>query len=205
MKFLKSISSGLLLGLVVSSAQAAILTEGFTFKGKAYDISGQFTYDTSLGNTLLSINGAVLSVNSASAGTGGPIKQLIPVTGFSFYPNGPGDAYFSYDNVFDPVAGKFTGSGILFSFGSGNFGNLYFGPGAFFSTWLPNGSGASTTVCSGDLYCPGDSGNLDFNAVGGVPEPSTWALMLLGFTGIAALRISAAKRNRRPLRFSQEL
>jgi PEP-CTERM motif len=44
-------------------------------------------------------------------------------------------------------------------------------------------SGTSGTWCAGKL-CLADRGIASSWRVGGIPEPSTWALMLLGFVGL---------------------
>lgn len=168
--------------LGISEAMATpvtTVTENFSFFGSAYNIVGQFTYDTA-SNKLTTISGTVTGLNSSSSPTAGIITGLIaesaPTNSY------PSDYYFGFDNSFDPVLKQFSFGGILFSFGSNNFGNLYFNPTPYFSTYLPDGS--STDVCGGDLFCPGDAGRLQFSTVGAVPEPGTWAMVLLGFVGL---------------------
>ena len=103
----------------------------------------------------------------------------------------------SYDNLF--VGGVLSQDGVLFSFGAGNFGGLYilpdgygFSAGPYFTSWLPDGpntplNNQGQVTCPGNLYCPGIPGTLDLNAVGAVPELSTWAMLLLGFFGVGMI------------------
>ena len=60
-------------------------------------------------------------------------------------------------------------------------------------TW---NSGAVAVNWAGLTFADGATVVLDVNGTGGVPEPSTWALMLLGFTGLSL----AAYRNSKTIR-----
>ncbi|MEH2492876.1 hypothetical protein [Bradyrhizobium sp. AZCC 2230] len=166
--------------LTIMPAHAAILTESFTFTGAVYSVAGQFTYDQSNGQ-LQSITGNVV--------TGALIEGITAlVTGASpFFPVPGNSNGFTFDNTFDSVSGTFPLNGVLFSFGSGNYGSFYYNPEAFFSTWLPDGPTSPSDCSVGDLYCPGDAGTLKFTAVSPVPELSSWAMMLLGFLGMGFL------------------
>lgn len=167
--------------LVVAPVRAATyLTESFAFSGSVYGAAGKFTYDQSSGQ-LQSITGNVV--------VGGVTEAIgVLVTGSSpFYPDPGNTNGFTFDNIFDPTTGTFPLNGILFSFGSSNYGSFYFNPEAFFSTWLPAGPTSPSDCSAEDLYCPGDTGTLKFASVAPVPELSSWAMMLLGFLGIGLL------------------
>lgn len=171
--------------LAVMPARAAVLTESFTFTGSVYSVAGNFTYDQSSGQ-LQSISGDVVTAGVKEGITG-------LVTGSSpFFPVSGNDNGFNFSNLFDSATQTFLLDGILFAFGSANFGNLYFdpyssNPAPFLSTWLPDGAMSPSDCSKGDLYCPGDTGTIEFAAVSPVPELSTWAMMLLGFLGIGFL------------------
>jgi len=187
--------------LVIMPASAATyLTESFTFNSSVYNVAGKFTFDQSNGQ-LQSITG-----NVVAGGVTQTINGLIPADYSSgmntFYPDSADPyRYFSFDNLF--IAGAFTFNGILFSFGSGNYGGLYYNPEPFLTTWLPDGPNTPASAdgldCPGNLYCPGVAGTLSFAAVSPVPEPSTWAMMILGFLGLGLL----ARWTRTPGRFSE--
>ncbi len=190
--------------LGTASANASIVSESFSFTGANYTATGLFAYD-SVSNAVVGISGNVIATSAAAAGTGGAIGQLItsgtpfyptgnPADGvaYLFYPSYPGNG-FTYDNLFDPVTQTFSSYGVLFSFGSGNFGSFYFGPTAFFSTYLPDGVGTAPDYSDyGPLYAPGDAGVLNIQAV---PEMSTWLMMIFGFLAIAMFgRFAAGSR-----------
>ncbi|MCP3442067.1 hypothetical protein [Bradyrhizobium sp. CCGUVB14] len=189
------IASACLLGgmLAVTSANAAGVTEQFKFKSDSYTIQGQFKYDdTSF--VVQSISGMVLATGLA-AGYGGTIHSIVasPVDSDDL-------PFFVVDNKFDPAAGGFSFSGILFSFGTGNYGNLYFydpvlssfpppfpnaSPG--FSAFLPNPPTSTTSGDSGPLYSPGELGTLELSTVSAVPELPIWAMLIFGFLGVATV------------------
>jgi hypothetical protein len=80
--------------------------------------------------------------------------------------------------------------------GSGSI--IYSGPPTAAITLLPGslGIGSYEISFSGNSPTGGaESGNLTFQLAPGVPEPATWALMLLGFGGIGF----AMRRNRKPV------
>src|SRR5439155_25364406 len=77
---------------------------------------------------------------------------------------------WSFSNTYN--GGIFDGDGVLFAFGASNIGNIYNSDGVnYFSAESPGG----------ELLTTGDIGTLTISAV---PEPSTWAMMILGFIGI---------------------
>jgi hypothetical protein len=86
---------------------------------------------------------------------------------------------------------------VSFSFNGGAFGDLILNNSNFDFT-LGNGSNFFlATASGGDVITQGSlvtSGNMDAfqqvrvdTAVGAVPEPSTWAMMILGFAGVGFL------------------
>jgi hypothetical protein len=70
--------------------------------------------------------------------------------------------------------------------------------GASFPLWVINDHSFASYSCG--VACPGsvidvNGGSLDVTAVAGVPEPSTWAMMLLGFAGVGFM---AYRRKSKP-------
>jgi hypothetical protein len=173
----------------IVSANATQITDNFNFIGtNYYDASGQFTYDSST-DQVLSITGSVTSLGPATAGLGGTNIALVPGgPGSTFTPIASLGNFFSYDNTFDPLSGTFNGMGVLFSFGNGNYGEIYDNntvnatAGVGFSAFLPDGNEIVGGFYGGPIFFPGDSGSLTVSAA--VPEMSTWIMMLLGFCGI---------------------
>lgn len=207
MHIFKIVSAGLISGmLAIPSADAAIVTEAFTFSSQTYKITGQFKYDNS-NNVVQDISGSVVAKTSAAFGG--------TITGLAASPvDGDNAAYFpGIDNIFNPATGRFTFSGMLFSFTDGthdNFGNLfYYDPAVFldptlapfpdasaaFSSFLPDAPSSTTSPNYGPLYSPGELGTLELRLVSPIPEPSTWAMMLLGFIGLGFI---AFRRQSKP-------
>ncbi|MDN3275919.1 PEPxxWA-CTERM sorting domain-containing protein [Frankia sp. RB7] len=204
MNILKTISVGLIGGICsIASANAAVVTEDFKFISQSYTITGQFKYD-GITHVVQDITGNVLATNSVAYG--GAITGLAasPLDGDSL-PYFPG-----VDNIFDPVTGRFTFYGMLFSFNDGshyNYGNLFFydptlfdpsvapfpDAGTAFSSFLPDAPSSTTSPDYGPLYSPGELGTLELRAVSAIPEPSTWAMMILGFLGVGILSRTARR------------
>lgn len=161
-------------------ASSAVLTEDYTFTGSVFDAQGSFTYDNST-NQVLTFGGDITVNDPVATPTaqGGTITGLVPGSNDvppGFVPPGspnPNNGY-TYDNTFDGTS--FTGNGVLFAFGAGNYGQFYNAPGVYLTTYYPDGP------ANAPLFNPGDAGILSISAA--VPEPSTWAMMILGFCGL---------------------
>jgi uncharacterized membrane protein len=108
----------------------------------------------------------------------------------------------------DPFSSAFTqalginGSGEIVGFYTDAMGNQhgYIDNGGMFSSFDPPGS-VSTTInginAQGDLvgfFTDANDNVVGFVAVPNVPEPSTWAMMLLGFTALGFAAYSRANR-----------
>ena len=145
-------------------------------------------------------NGAVAEFDT----NGNLIKQLITGShlaspwGIALAPSGFGQfggdllvGNFSFDaseiNAFDPITGAFIGS-IPINTGAN-------GPGGLWS--LLFGSGGSNGDPNTLFFTDGINGEADglFGAISAVPEPSTWAMLLLGFAGIGFM---AYRRKSKP-------
>ena len=160
--------------LVVTAAPAQAATEVFNF---ADNVDGIFAFGTlttsDTPNTIgtfdiTDITGTVIDARTA-APTVDQISGMIP----NFSDPTPTDAFgFIYDNVM-----PLNINGVLFEGASADIYNLW-----------------STGGTTGELYTYGDGGLPAFDAkgtlsVGVVPEPATWAIMLMGFAGLGgALR-----------------
>jgi PEP-CTERM motif len=99
------------------------------------------------------------------------------------------NGFVTYDNLFwpggaPPTASDFDGAGsfldiygLMFSIGGGAFVDL-------FSNGIGNGPGAAVfgvAVANADTALDYVSGGVTAST----PEPSTWAMMVLGFAGLA--------------------
>lgn len=142
---------------VISSKPASAAVYSFNFDGANFDVVGSFVTDVS--NNVLSISGNVTGLAS------GAIDAL--VTGSSPF-TAPSGHQWTFSNTFD--GSVFSGDGVVFSFGAGNYGNIYTAGNTFLSVDAPP-----------EFFNPGDAGTLTVSAV---PEASTWLMMLLGFAGL---------------------
>lgn len=92
---------------------------------------------------------------------------------------GGGSETYNLEALFGPPAGTFLESGSVHFLGFINtatpFSSVSFG-----------GAGASGDVLAFDFMTIGDVGQVTNPPTGAVPEPATWAMMLLGFLGIGA-------------------
>jgi PEP-CTERM motif len=72
-----------------------------------------------------------------------------------------------------------------FTLAAGTYEISFYNPNDLLLAWYKGGSGLSFQLHSSVNYPSGDSVGFALDGVSGVPEPSTWALMLLGFAGIS--------------------
>jgi hypothetical protein len=162
---------------LAAPASAAVITDSWTFSGADLGNSGSglITYDTSTGlvsDLTGSLNGngiTFISLNDPIPG----INPNAPSPGFSTYHGVPnsGGADFIYDDLYPQTM---SSAAILFSTGSGLTETVYeieVGPNP--------GYNLRYFASPNDLV-------YDYGAftVSAVPEPSTWAMMILGFFGV---------------------
>lgn len=149
----------LLLGASITAAQASVYS--VVFDGAVFDVNALITTDEA--NLMTAISGSVTGPN------GGPITGPEPLSNYGI------DYYF--DNLFFPSPIHVTFGGIVFDAGGFSY-NLYAdGDNYLLSTINPNSAGD----INNPNWNPGDLGTLSVTAV---PEPSTWAMMILGFLAI---------------------
>jgi hypothetical protein len=152
--------------LALMGNQASASTYDVTFTGSFFDVFVELQVDGSNNVTSISPGG---TVSGAFVGSPAAVTALEP----------PGNPSWIYDNQFNAAGNPVVSNGgILFLAGGFDY-NLYSvgsGPSSLYylSTFNPDGT----------LYNPGDLGTLK---VAAVPEPSTWAMMILGFAGIGFL------------------
>jgi hypothetical protein len=182
--------------LVAPSVSSANTVLDFSGLGQFGPIQGQLVLDV-VGGVAISGTGDISGSGIAGTQT---LTLITPSTpGSSGYPSGigwrsgGGTDTWGWDNV---VPINYTG-GLDFSFGTSTpvWGTGYQfgiwnndgpgGPGGGYQAWM-SGPG------SGPYQFYGTTGALNVSAV---PEPSTWAMMLLGFAGIG---FTAYRRKSRP-------
>ena len=160
--------------LVLTAASAQAATEVFKFSDYVDGIfaSGTFVVDnTPNAHGTYDITGVSGTVLNGSLAT--PVVD--PIMGVVGDPNTP-DPVVNFGFIYDNVTPLNT-NGVLFS-GMSN---------AIYNLWSNGGT-------AGELYTYGLPGVPAFDAkgtlsVGSVPEPTTWAMMLMGFSALGgALR-----------------
>lgn len=108
---------------------------------------------------------------------------------------GGGSETYNLEALFGPPAGAFLASGSVHFLGFINTATP-------FSSVTFGGAGASSDILAFDFMTIGDIGQVT-NPPGAVPEPATWAMMLLGFFGIGlSLRSRRAKVTGLRVRYS---
>jgi hypothetical protein len=145
-----------LLALALTGNRASASTYDVHFVGSFFDVFVELQVDP------------LFNVTSISGTVSGPfVGAPATVTGLDQLNTQPS---WTYDNQFSGTVPYVSNGGILFDAGGFAY-NLYSvgaGPYAYYvSTFNPDTS----------YYNPGDLGTLSVTAV---PEPSTWAMMILG-------------------------
>jgi PEP-CTERM motif len=156
----------------------------FTFRTNpgqpiAVDVAGYInlanTYDPNYYNVTGGVDITGITGTVTSSGLG--------LSNASIY--GPYTPDSAADNVFYPgnvalLLDPYDQYGFSFATGTG-------GTGFGFRIYEPSNDPMDVTGFDGITSFPGLQGIATFAAVNGVPEPSTWAMMLLGFVGIGAM------------------
>jgi hypothetical protein len=169
-------------GLGPVGARAATYSFDFSTTDSVFAVAATITTS----NTLDALGGYdALSISGTIFGPGGGAIALEPNP---IQPWPYSDIAFSYDNVYFPGGAPVDDNGILFSAGGYDY-NLYAaGPASYYlSTDNPAG-----------LYNPGEAvvfgGPVALaDSAGVVPEPSTWALTLIGFAVVAFVAARKAR------------
>ena len=186
MKLKSLLTVAAFLTLFVAPAKASVVTYDITFNfndPNLTDVVGQ-----------LALNSPPLTFPGTYSGTTGPTSLNNLISSFSVTFTNPADSF------------SCTGNGCVFNTASfGGFTGLTFNAagaltaiGADISTGTGNGSNNLNTLEIGDSLFANTGTNFQLNPLGNgngdivrgititaaVPEPSTWAMMILGFCGI---------------------
>ena len=152
---------------VLAPAAANASVYKFTFESFDSELTagGQITVNT---------DGEVTGVSGVISGLADQtISAITPNPNFSGAAYSP-DGSFIYDNLYHASGMPFDVDGLLFVTAQN--------PGGYWNLWGTSPGNYSLWESVGSYNYPiEESGNLSMTAV---PEPSTWAMMLLGFAGL---------------------
>jgi hypothetical protein len=161
-----------------STANATVYN--FTFSSPSESIIGLLTVDTS-DNEVTNITGTLSGVVNDT------INGFIADSSFPSPVSLP-DGAFIYDNVFYPGQDSLVDQfGVVFTTAGnpGGYWNLWSGAPGDYSLYESNLAGDYPIAISG--------GSLDPHAV---PEPSTWAMMLIGLAGVGFAAYRRGRKDR---------
>jgi hypothetical protein len=159
---LKSLIAAAVL-IITASATANATIYDFTLDSSAYDVTGQITTSGSL---VTLITGNITGDLTAS------------ITG----PDTSNPGGFTSDNMFSTTTPFVSSAGVLFDAGGFVF-NVYSAANGPTFDYFISSNQFGTDFNNQPLFNPGSliTGGTIAEAV---PEPSTWAMMILGFAGI---------------------
>jgi PEP-CTERM motif len=166
-----TLATATLLTITASSAE----TYKFSFQSSDAELTATGEFTVNAANEVTGVSGAV----------GGLTNQTI--SGVTANPSFPSSSYspdglFIYDNVYSPTGMAFDYSGLLFTTAEN--------PGGYWNLWASSPGTYSLYESAGGSYPIQEVGTL---SVAGAPEPSTWAMLALGF---AALSFVGRRRQR---------
>jgi len=157
-----------------AGAEATVYNYDFTSTDGLLNAEGAFTVT---GDEITGVTGALSGLVTQT------INAIAPSTALYGYSTSP-DGAFYYDNVLSAAANPYLDiGGVLFTTTQN--------PGGYWNLWGNSpGNYSLFESAPGRGYPIQESGNLTVSAV---PEPSTWAMLLLGFAGLGFAGYRRAK------------
>jgi PEP-CTERM motif len=169
------------LGFVPVGANAATYDFDFSTTDSVFSVTAAIT----TADTLDAVGGYdVLSISGTISGPGGGTIALTPNP---TQPFADPTVTFTYDNVYFGGGGpQVDENGILFRAGGYDYNLFSLGP----TTYYLSSDNPAGVYIPGEPVRFDDPGRIATSA----PEPSTWALMLLGFVGLGLAARRQARR-----------
>ena len=160
---LVALTTAMMLNVTAASAEAYTFT--FQSNDAQLTATGQFTVNSA--DEVTSVSGAVSGLTNQT------------ISGVTANPSFPGsslspDGSFIFDNLYSGTGMVFDYSGLLFTTAEN--------PGGYWNLWASSPGTYSLYESSGSYNYPiQEFGTL---SVAGAPEPSTWAMLALGFVAL---------------------
>jgi hypothetical protein len=151
--------------LMANASSAATYKFDFQSSDAALTATGEFTVDAA--DEVTGVSGAISGLTNQS---------IIGVFANPSFPNSSysPDGLFIYDNMYSATGMAFDYSGLLFTTADN--------PGGYWNLWASSPGTYSLYESAGGTYPIEESGTLSIAAA---PEPSTWAMLALGFVALA--------------------
>ena len=160
--------------LTVTASNAA--TYKFTFQSSDAELTATGEFTVNAVNEVTSVSGAIAGLTNQTI-SGVTANPSFPSASYS------PDGSFIFDNLYSPTGMAFDYSGLLFTTAEN--------PGGYWNLWASSPGTYSLYELAGSYNYPiEESGTL---SVAAAPEPSTWAMLALGF---AALTFVGRRRPR---------
>ena len=151
--------------LTITASSAATYKFDFQSSDAQLTATGQFTVNSA--NEVTGVAGALAGLTNQS------ISGVTTNPSFPSSSTSP-DGLFIFDNLYSPTGMAFDYSGLLFTTADN--------PGGYWNLWASSPGTYSLYESAGGSYPIEESGTLSIAAA---PEPSTWAMLALGFVALA--------------------
>jgi PEP-CTERM motif len=152
-------------------------TYKFTFQSNDAELTATGEFTVNAANDVTGVSGAISGLTNQTI-SGVTANPTFPSASYS------PDGSFIFDNLYSPTGMAFDYYGLLFT----TAGN----PGSYWNLWASSPGAYSLYESAGSYNYPiQEMGSL---SVAAAPEPSTWAMLALGFGALTFFGRAASKR-----------